>query len=257
MRDYSKLRYSDRRSQTIQKLGGKCAICGTQEDLEVDHINPRSKSFNLFTTLRNLKDFWDEVEKCQLLCQIHHREKTTREQSNEHGSGLTGKHNCRCVLCKPLKQAYDRESYKRKKMKQIILMLSILLLTPTANAACWTATSPFKMGSTPVNEFVVSYEWNIRGRNLNQTITTDVPFIVISNVGLANDPVQVTVVQIDSFGQRSPVSPKSDFIFSYPPFGADLNGDGKVTQNEDYLGKPYGTGMSATFGCKSCAGMTQ
>ena len=57
-----------------------------------------------------------ELAKCQLLCQPHHLEKTIRERSVGHGEGLTGKRNCRCELCGPLKLAYNREFKKRKRM---------------------------------------------------------------------------------------------------------------------------------------------
>ena len=74
-----------------------------------------------------------------------------------------------------------------------------------------------------------------------------------SKYGLDDNPIQFSVIQIDNTGQRSLESPKSDFIFAYPPFGTDLNGDGKVNFADDYIGRPFLTGMAATFGCKSCA----
>jgi len=113
--------------------------------------------------------------------------------------------------------------------------------------------------SNPVDPNIVSYEWHIKGR-LGTVITiTDTNILATSDFGLSDNPLQVSVVQCltpcatASPEERSPESPKSDFIFAYPPFGTDLNGDGVVRQNEDYYGRPYQTGMSATFGCKSCA----
>jgi hypothetical protein len=50
--------------------------------------------------------FWLEVRKCALRCKECHKKKTSAEASVEHGGGLTGKRNCYCDLCAPLKKAY-------------------------------------------------------------------------------------------------------------------------------------------------------
>ncbi len=57
------------------KLGNKCVKCGTTKNLEFDHIDPKTKCFNV-----NPQDSWEktlpELYKCQLLCKPCHLEKT-------------------------------------------------------------------------------------------------------------------------------------------------------------------------------------
>jgi hypothetical protein len=52
-----------------------------------------------------------------LRCKRHHRIKTTNELSVEHGGGVTGKRNCYCDLCKPLKAEYNRTWRERRRNK--------------------------------------------------------------------------------------------------------------------------------------------
>lgn len=61
-----------------------------------------------------------EAKLCQLLCRTHHENKSAAENSVEHGGGITGKKNCLCDLCRPLKNAYARKfkQAKRDKAKQ-------------------------------------------------------------------------------------------------------------------------------------------
>ena len=60
-------------------LGGKCAICEASENLEFDHIDPKTKSFNptRYVTGGKPKDLvMEEFKKCQLLCRECHKNKT-------------------------------------------------------------------------------------------------------------------------------------------------------------------------------------
>lgn len=79
MNEYMKERYHKRRKRIIEGLGGECSECGKQEDLEIDHIDPETKSFAIGKKLASVsKDKLDaEVEKCQLLCRECHDQKTT------------------------------------------------------------------------------------------------------------------------------------------------------------------------------------
>ena len=72
-------RKEERRKKRLQemkdKLGNKCVKCGTTKNLQFDHIDPKTKCFNV-----NPQDSWEktlpELDKCQLLCFKHHLEKT-------------------------------------------------------------------------------------------------------------------------------------------------------------------------------------
>jgi hypothetical protein len=116
MGDYMLSRYHTLMAEAREKLGGKCVICGSTEGLEMDHIDRSTKLFTIsIGWSRKPEEFWAEVAKCQLLCRVHHAEKTARERSVDHGQGKTGKKNCLCELCRPLKNAYARERKARLK----------------------------------------------------------------------------------------------------------------------------------------------
>lgn len=109
MAGYMLRRYHARRADAIQRLGGRCAECGITEHLEIDHRDPATKSFDLGRMWSvSHSRYLAELDKCQLLCHEHHAEKSIRERSVDHGGGLTGKRNCRCELCRPLKLAYQK-----------------------------------------------------------------------------------------------------------------------------------------------------
>lgn len=118
MRVYMLDRYHERRAEAVRRLGGRCAVCGVTEDLEIDHIDPALKSFNISSLWSvSKKRFEAELEKCQALCKVHHIEKTRREQSVDHGGGMSGKRNCPCRPCKQRKAEYMTTymaSYVRK-----------------------------------------------------------------------------------------------------------------------------------------------
>ena len=74
---YNLNRYNQRMADAIAILGGACVVCGATEDLQLDHLNPSTKKFNLgklWST--NLENFLEELTKCQLLCFTCHQLKT-------------------------------------------------------------------------------------------------------------------------------------------------------------------------------------
>ena len=111
-----------RKARIIEYLGGVCVVCGTTQELEIDHIDPSLKSFVL--NGNNLNRTWEfllpEVNKCQLLCYEHHKEKTISEQKNRipwnKGIGSDNQVHgtckcyeiwkCRCDMCKKAKRMY-------------------------------------------------------------------------------------------------------------------------------------------------------
>ena len=123
MRVYVGKRYHRRRKEAIEKLGGKCAKCGSTEDLEFDHIDRTTKTADiakLWTYKEHL--FWEEVEKCQILCKTCHQDKSiedlgfTKAKGN-HGT-ISSIRYCKCELCKNAKREYMKEymkTYVRKR----------------------------------------------------------------------------------------------------------------------------------------------
>ena len=66
-----------RRADAIRSLGGVCVRCGASEDLEIDHIDPMTKEFEITDVLTMRAETRDrELAKCQLLCSYHHLFKT-------------------------------------------------------------------------------------------------------------------------------------------------------------------------------------
>lgn len=98
-------------------LGAKCAQCGATEDLEFDHIDPDSKSFNISSraTLRR-ETVLAELAKCQLLCPACHEDKTFADRgSRAHGTpAMYNTHGCRCTECR----AYRHREYIRSKERR-------------------------------------------------------------------------------------------------------------------------------------------
>ena len=110
-------RYHARRDKAIQILGGKCALYGAVEDLEIDHIDPASKALDL---ARQWGVPWGqyaaELAKCQLLCHSCHKRKSDAEQTKTvHGTlAMYNRGACRCPACSLAKRSYMR-GYMRKR----------------------------------------------------------------------------------------------------------------------------------------------
>ena len=114
MREYVLRRYYRRRREVVEKLGGRCAVCGSTDDLEIDHIDATKKSFSLAKALAGMaKERLDlEVAKCQLLCFTHHVEKSIVESGKKSARGTHGTLSsfryCKCALCKEAKNSYNK-----------------------------------------------------------------------------------------------------------------------------------------------------
>ena len=76
-----RLRRWQRREAILEMLGGKCVRCGAEgDDLHIDHIDPRTKSFDVARALeRSDGVIRAEIQKCQLLCPSCHRVKTMED----------------------------------------------------------------------------------------------------------------------------------------------------------------------------------
>ncbi len=112
--EYERLRYHQRRAAEVDALGGKCAQCGSTEQLEFDHVEPEDKSFNVAERWSiGLGSWHAETSKCQLLCRDCHQEKTLawHAQRAAHNRWRYQKHGCRCDECRADYSAYRRARY--------------------------------------------------------------------------------------------------------------------------------------------------
>lgn len=113
---------------------GPCALCGSAENLEVDHIDPSQKSFSIHWAIR-----WDilkiELAKCRALCEPCHTKLSAEQKlrsveelkstiSSDIRNGLVPKsfihgtrngylyYRCRCDLCREAVNSYARARNK-------------------------------------------------------------------------------------------------------------------------------------------------
>ncbi len=108
--------YRKRRKIAIIALGGECAECGWDKCLEIDHIDPATKTINLGTDWYNV-GWWQEVlTKCQLLCKPCHIKKSSAESSVRmlakgftHGTTYGWmKTKCKCDICQAAKDTFNQ-----------------------------------------------------------------------------------------------------------------------------------------------------
>jgi 5-methylcytosine-specific restriction endonuclease McrA len=117
--EYHRNYYYQRRQKIWEYLGGECARCGRTDRLEVDHIDRSQKSFNISENMTLSNDrVRAELDKCQLLCEDHHHEKTAAENSGFTHGTIYGwmKRHCDCDECTRAKRAwYDSRNARRRK----------------------------------------------------------------------------------------------------------------------------------------------
>lgn len=119
-RERSRRVRSERVSEAILRLGGQCNRCGSQNDLEFDHIDPRGKDFDVARKAASVSKerFWSEVTKCQLLCRPCHTSKGFDDgthQRRKHGTrSMYASHGCRCDPCTKAQRDYQR-NWKRSR----------------------------------------------------------------------------------------------------------------------------------------------
>lgn len=106
--EYQREWYAARRAKGLEMLGGKCALCESTEDLELDHIDPATKF-----THRIFSYSWARIEaelkKCQILCAPCHFQKTLLFISTAGGTWATRKNHhkkgCGCRSCCDMRSA--------------------------------------------------------------------------------------------------------------------------------------------------------
>lgn len=114
-REYNRQRLVRLRQAWLDS-NGPCATCGGAENLEVDHIDPATKTASNLWAWSQVRRA-DELAKCQVLCRDCHKAKSATERSKPlvHGTyaGYDTK-GCKCQFCREANAVVSRE-YRRKK----------------------------------------------------------------------------------------------------------------------------------------------
>lgn len=114
---YKLKQYYIRKRLFIDRLGGKCKKCGSTENLEFDHIDPKNKCFTIGNKLvsRSIRHIEIELKKCQLLCNPCHKEKNKKDNGEaKHGTYyMYRRYKCRCIECKEAERK-QRRNWKVK-----------------------------------------------------------------------------------------------------------------------------------------------
>lgn len=119
-KEYFRRYYHQRKLDYQKLLESHCNKCGSTEDLQFDHIDPKTKSFTISKLMNYSKEkVLEELRKCQLLCKSCHLHKSQEEGSlskKPHNKGKW-KHGtttsymakgCRCKVCKDFYSEYKR-----------------------------------------------------------------------------------------------------------------------------------------------------
>lgn len=108
-REYARLWMASRRAEWLAEHG-PCGLCGSTDDLEIDHIDPdRKVSHRVWSWSAARREA--ELSKCQVLCRGCHAAKSGRERAREieHGRPSTyDRAGCRCGPCRHGKLIYKR-----------------------------------------------------------------------------------------------------------------------------------------------------
>ena len=87
--EYVRRRRAEKKQILVDRLGGECVGCGTTYNLQFDHIDRSTKSFNI---TKCIDKKWElvlaETDKCRLLCKSCHNIKT--RSNNDNASTLKG-----------------------------------------------------------------------------------------------------------------------------------------------------------------------
>jgi hypothetical protein len=119
MAEYMLKRYHERRDTALAFLGGKCVVCGVEENLHFHHTNEKEFTIAKFWSVSE-KRFWDEISKCELRCEEHHKE--VHHAENAHGMPHRYWQGCRCDKCI---KAYNLYTNEKKKERRKLLLGSV------------------------------------------------------------------------------------------------------------------------------------
>ncbi len=113
-----RIKRQQRYREAKQYLGDRCNRCDVLDRCEVlvfHHIDKSTKLFNIAGGLtRSENIFWDEVDKCELLCEKCHK----AEHEPAHGTQSRYCGGCSCFLCRDAMNKANKERIKRKKERE-------------------------------------------------------------------------------------------------------------------------------------------
>lgn len=112
-RQYQREWMAARRAEYLS--GKSCVKCGSTNDLQIDHLDPKKKiTHRVWSWSKEKRDA--ELAKCQVLCKPHHREKTEEQyeltsgrERVPHGTYHRYSRGCRCPECSAAVAPYWRE----------------------------------------------------------------------------------------------------------------------------------------------------
>ena len=131
MRQYMKQYCRIKKQKAIKLLGGKCIKCNSIKRLEIDHIDPKTKSFEIASLWsRSWTKTLEELKKCQLLCHQCHTKKTILERGQTSAKGthgtLSSYRYCHCELCKKANRNWTNEYNKKRRNRSLMVKQSAL-----------------------------------------------------------------------------------------------------------------------------------
>lgn len=115
MREYQRNWMAARRSEYFEDKF--CVVCKSTERLELDHINPEDKKYSpaaLWGMSNSNPNKISELEKCQVLCYTHHKEKSSEDAKKRRKHGRTMyTYGCRCDICKEAQRLHNAQRNAR------------------------------------------------------------------------------------------------------------------------------------------------
>jgi len=81
-REYQRLWIAKRRAEFFKNK--TCILCGSEENLELDHIDPSTKVSHTIWSWSEKRRL-EEIAKCQILCHDCHVRKTIKNHEKAHG----------------------------------------------------------------------------------------------------------------------------------------------------------------------------
>lgn len=99
MKKYRHEKAARQKKMALALLGGKCVKCGTDENLQFDHIDPSTKRFHILQQITgNWAEIEKEIRKCQLLCYACHKGKSAAETTERNAIIFSGERSVRAKL---------------------------------------------------------------------------------------------------------------------------------------------------------------